>query len=193
LRAAILVLALTLGHTCSLFAEPTASSQTDVRNSAVILIKNSLIAVNQGNLTGNYTVLRDLSSPGFRERNSNADLVTNFENLRRQKIDLSPIVILDPVIYKPKLTEDGMLVLRGYFASQPLRINFELAFLKSATGGWMIHGVSIGTEINEVLEASKESTTTAKDVPIRQSTTVSETPKPAGAASQTVPMRRVKP
>src|SRR5437016_5736212 len=46
-----------------------AVSQDTQRTAAIILVKNALLAVNQGNLTGNYTVLRDLASPGFRERN----------------------------------------------------------------------------------------------------------------------------
>ena len=44
----------------------------------VMLVKNALTAVNQGNLTGNYTVLRDLGSAGFRDKNSAARLAAIF-------------------------------------------------------------------------------------------------------------------
>src|SRR4051794_31257542 len=35
------------------------------RNGVLILIRSALIALDQGNKTGNYTVLRDLGAPGF--------------------------------------------------------------------------------------------------------------------------------
>ena len=121
---------------------PAAQSNQD-RIAAVILIKNAILAVNHGNLTGNYTVLRDLSSPAFRERNSAADLAAIFHNIRQQKIDLSPIVALEPAFSEPRISSAGELILEGYFASQPMRINFQLAFLKAESSGWMIHGVSL--------------------------------------------------
>ncbi len=113
------------------------------RTIALILVKNALLAVNQGNLTGNYTVLRDLSSPGFREKNSAADLAAIFQNIRQQKVDMSPIVALDPVISQPRVSADGQITLDGYFEAQQMRINFQLVFLKAPTNGWMIHGVSL--------------------------------------------------
>src|SRR4051794_7956262 len=62
----------------------TAVQPDSQRTIIVILVKNALLAVNQGNLTGNYTVLRDLASPGFREKNSAADLGAIFQNIRQQ-------------------------------------------------------------------------------------------------------------
>ncbi len=117
--------------------------QDSQRTLSLILIKNALLAVNQGNLTGNYTVLRDLSSPGFRERNSAADLAAIFQNIRQQKVDLSPIVVLDPVLNQPRINADGQLILEGCFEAQLMRITFQLLFIKAPTNGWMIHGVSL--------------------------------------------------
>jgi hypothetical protein len=124
-------------------APAPALQQDSQRTIIVILVKNALLAVNQGNLTGNYTVLRDLASPGFREKNSAADLGAIFKNIRQQKIDLSPIVTLEPVLNPPRISADGQIALDGYFESQQMRINFQLFFLKAPTNGWMIHGVSV--------------------------------------------------
>jgi hypothetical protein len=124
-------------------SQPTASQQDAQRTAAMILVKNALLAVNQGNLTGNYTVLRDLSSPGFRDRNSAADLAAIFQTVRQQKVDLSALVVVDPVINPPQMNAEGQLVLEGYFMLQQLRFNFQLAFLKANNGGWLIHGVSL--------------------------------------------------
>jgi len=122
---------------------PAAVQQDPQRLAAIIRVKNALLAVNQGNLTGNYTVLRDLSSPGFREKNSAADLATIFQGVRQQKFDLSSIVVLDPVLNQPRISQDGQLMLDGYFSTQQVRINFQLAFLKATNGAWQIHGVSL--------------------------------------------------
>lgn len=120
-----------------------AAQQDSQRTAAIILVKNALLAVNQGNLTGNYTVLRDLASPSFREKNSAADLAAIFQSIRQQKFDLSPIVVLDPVLNQPRINPDGQLALDGYFVAQQMRLNFQLVFLSGPNNGWMIHGVSI--------------------------------------------------
>ena len=119
------------------------AQQDSHRTTIVILVKNALLAVNQGNLTGNYTVLRDLASPSFREKNSAADLAAIFQNIRQQKLDLSPIVAIEPVLSQPRIAADGQVALEGYFEAQQMRINFQLFFLKAPTHGWMIHGVSL--------------------------------------------------
>ncbi|MEO8493924.1 MAG: hypothetical protein ABI614_02560 [Planctomycetota bacterium] len=62
----------------------------------VMLIRNTLTAVNHGNITGNYTVLRDLSGDGFRKLNTAANLGATFANLRQQQLDLSPILVIEP-------------------------------------------------------------------------------------------------
>jgi hypothetical protein len=109
-----------------------------------MLVKNVLTAVNHGNITGNYTVLRDLGSAGFRERNTASQLATIFRNLREQKVDLSPILILDPQFTQaPALNQAGQLELVGFFPTQPLQVRFGLAFQRVETG-WVIHTISLG-------------------------------------------------
>jgi hypothetical protein len=125
-------------------AAPAPVTQQDQQRTIIeILVKNALLAVNQGNLTGNYTVLRDLASPSFREKNSAADLAAIFQNIRQQKVDMSPIVAIEPVLNPPRVSADGQIALDGYFEAQQMRINFQLIFLKAPTNGWMIHGVSL--------------------------------------------------
>jgi hypothetical protein len=121
---------------------PRRDGQLDVQE---MLVKNAITAVNHGNLTGNYTVLRDLGAPSFRERNSAAQLATIFQKLRDQKFDLSPILVLQPVYtQRPGIDQAGELLLVGYFPTQPMQIQFRLAF-QHVGGGWMIDTVSIST------------------------------------------------
>jgi hypothetical protein len=119
-------------------------------NLAVMMVRNAVTAVNHGNLTGNYTVLRDLGGPAFRERNSAAQLAIIFQRLREQKTDLSPVLVLEPQFSEPpRINASGQLELVGSFPSQPLRVHFRLAF-QQVPGGWAIDAVSIGTAVPQL-------------------------------------------
>ena len=112
---------------------------------AVMLVRNTLTAVNHANLSGNYTVLRDLGSPAFRERNSAAQLAAIFQRLRDQKSDLSPILVHDPVFTEPPaVNQAGELQIVGFFPTQPLHVQFRLGFQR-VPAGWVIDTVSVGT------------------------------------------------
>ena len=112
---------------------------------AVMLVRNTLTALNHANLTGKYTVLRDLGSPSFRERNSAAQLATIFQRLREQKSDLSPILVHDPVFTEgPVVNQAGELQIAGFFPTQPLHVQFRLGFQR-VPAGWVIDTVSVGT------------------------------------------------
>jgi hypothetical protein len=121
---------------------PQRDPQLDL---VVMMVRNALTAANHGNLTGNYTVLRDLGGPAFREQNSAAQLAVLFQQLREQKTDLSPTLVQDPVFTEaPALDQAGNLQLVGFFPTQPLRVNFRVAFQR-VQGGWMIDTIAVGT------------------------------------------------
>ncbi|MES2198498.1 MAG: hypothetical protein V4517_29095, partial [Pseudomonadota bacterium] len=46
-------------------SEPAPKPAQIDRNGVLILIRSALIALDQGNKTGNYTVLREIGAPGF--------------------------------------------------------------------------------------------------------------------------------
>jgi hypothetical protein len=113
------------------------------RNGVVILIRSTMVALDQANKTGNYTVLRDLGAPGFRA-NSDARLAELFANLRRSNIDLSGVLVLEPQLSElPQLDKDGMMHLAGIFPSMPAQINFNLAYAP-VNGQWRLFGISVG-------------------------------------------------
>jgi hypothetical protein len=119
------------------------------RDLAVMMVRNVVTAVNHGNLTGNYTVLRDLGGPAFRERNSAAQLAMIFQRLREQNTDLSPVLVLEPQFSQPPgINAAGQLELVGSFPSKPLCVYFRLAF-QQVRGGWAIDTVSIGTAASQ--------------------------------------------
>jgi hypothetical protein len=60
------------------------------RNGVLILIRSTVLALDQANKTGDYTVLRDLGAPGF-QANTAARLVEIFASQRRDNLDLSGV------------------------------------------------------------------------------------------------------
>ncbi len=94
-----------------------------------MLIRTTLIALNQANQTGNYSVLRDLGTPQFQSLNSDARLAEIFAALRNRKLDLSPLLFFDPkLIREPAMRPGGLLRLTGYIPTDPERILFDMGF-----------------------------------------------------------------
>ena len=107
------------------------------------LIKSTITALQHANQTGNYSVLRDLGTPVFRERFDQAQLTAIFSNLRSRSVNLSPVLFLAPNLTKqPELTEGNQLRIVGDFPTQPLKIQYEMLFLQ-IDGVWRIDGLAV--------------------------------------------------
>ena len=126
-----------------------------------MLIRTSLIALNQANLTGNYTVLRDLGSPAFHASNDPARLAGLFSNLRARRINLEPILVVEPKIAEPFINDRGMLRLKGFFPTRPEQVNFEFAF-ENVAGDWRIFGMVVTTSSAEPVASAEAATITAR-------------------------------
>ena len=110
----------------------------------VLLLRSTLNTLNDALQTGNFTVLRDKSAPGFRQVNTAARLSQSFSDLAAKGIDLSVVNILAPQLTDPPALDQGksMLRLKGYFPSQPVQINFEMLY-QAADGRWQLFGLSV--------------------------------------------------
>ncbi len=121
---------------------PAIASQADF-NTVMVLFRTTLVAVHQANVTGNYTVLRDIAAPGFQEKNTSADLSVIFAALRQQRVDLAQVVVLEPKFSRPpELDQKNMLRLTGSLATVPAPVVFDLMF-QPVNGGWRLFGISI--------------------------------------------------
>jgi len=120
----------------------------------VLLVRNSLITLNNALQTGNFTVLRDQGAPGFREANSAARLSQIFADLVAKKVDLSSVAVIAPQLsQKPGLDQEkGMLHLKGYFPGKPVQINFELLY-QAVDGQWRLFGISVNSSAPVAAEA----------------------------------------
>src|SRR3981189_2857231 len=112
------------------------------RNGVLILIRSSLLALDQANKTGNYTVLRDIGAPGF-QSNTAAPLAGSFAKLRSDNLDLSGVAVIDPQLsLLPQIEANGLMRMAGFFPSVPSQVNFELIFAP-VNGQWRLFGLSV--------------------------------------------------
>jgi len=123
-----------------------ASAQTvspPDRQETARLVWSTLIAIDHANRTGNYSVLRDLAAPGFRDANNAARLAGIFAPLRARDIGLRRVVLASPVYAEPpKILDSGLYRVKGSFAGRPVGITFDLLF-QHTNAGWQLFGVSI--------------------------------------------------
>ena len=112
------------------------------RNGVLILIRETLLALDQANKTGNYTVLRDLGSPDF-QANTAARLAEIFAQQRHDNVDLSGVAVIEPQLtLLPQIEANGMMHMAGFFPSVPTQVNFELLYAPVG-GRWRVFGLSV--------------------------------------------------
>ena len=123
---------------------PQAKQELKMETAQLVgLIKSTIMALQHANQTGNYSVLRDLGTPVFRERFDQAQLTAVFYNLRSRGINFTPILFLPANLTKqPEMTEGNELHVVGDFQTQPLRIQYDLLFLQ-IDGVWRINGMAV--------------------------------------------------
>jgi hypothetical protein len=106
------------------------------------LVWSTVLALDQANRTGNYSVLRDLAAPTFQNKNSAATLAGIFEPFRARHIDLSNVVVVSPVYEQRPVIIGGMLRAKGIFPLRPNPIGFDLLF-EASSGEWRLLGISV--------------------------------------------------
>jgi hypothetical protein len=149
-------------------APSAAGPQVPGPDQLMILIRSILLAANHANLTGNYSVLRDLGTPDFQQNNNAARLADIFRDLRSKNIDIGPIAVLDgKLLGQPSIDPNGRLRLTGYFPSQPEQVNFALTF-QMMGGRWRIYGMALNTTRNEPVGATGAAQPTPSPVPVGQ-------------------------
>ena len=107
------------------------------------LVRATLMALNQANQTGNYTVLQDMAAPEFRAQSNTDKLAESFESFRALKIDLMPTAVISPEFAQPPgFDQNGNLRLVGTFPTKPLQVRFDLAY-KQIAGQWRQTGLAV--------------------------------------------------
>ena len=111
------------------------------------LVKTTLLTFNDANVTGNYEVFHAKLSKPFREQFSVERLARRFQEFNKKNIDFDVIAALKPSYDPaPKIDDQGRLLVKGHFPTEPLRVNFDLAFIPS-DGEWKL--ISINVKIDD--------------------------------------------
>ncbi len=97
-----------------------------------ILIKTSLLTLNDAIVSGDYTVLHTKLAKPFREQFDPDRLKQTFKSFADQKIDMAAISAARPVATDDARIDDrGVLLLRGRFDVDRSRLAYALDFLPS--------------------------------------------------------------
>lgn len=109
----------------------------------ILMTRNVIVALNQANMTGNYSVLRDMGTPNFQITNSSARLAEAFSALRSRKLDISPVMFFNPKFTAPPAVQDGQVMrLTGFFPTTPEQVSFDIAFQLFGEQ-WMLAGIAV--------------------------------------------------
>lgn len=141
--AAAITLATTVPAAAQVSGPPPAAMPVPDPIELSKLIWSTMAAIDHANRSGNYSVLRDLGSPGFQVNNDAARLAQIFAGIRGQNIDLANTLLLAPTYSAaPAIIEPGVMRIRGGFGLRPISIDFDLYYQWSG-GRWKLYGVSI--------------------------------------------------
>jgi hypothetical protein len=164
---------------------PTATppAQPAVRDAdhILILIRSSLLTLNDALTTGNFTVLRDKVAPSIREQNTPARLYQTFAQLMQQRVDLKATAVLTPEMTEVPATDgQGRLNLKGVFrASDGGALMFHLVY-ESVSGQWLLYGASVNM-------ASAAPAAAAAPAPAQARSASAPAPAPAKGAANPRP------
>jgi hypothetical protein len=130
---------------------PPAQSQTPQQQNgsvmeealALALIRDTLIALNHANWTGNYSVFRDYAAPSFATANDPVKLTAIFQPIRAAGLDMLPVLVLQPHYSKVGPVDEGRRFrLNGFFPSQPKHIGFDLVY-EPVNNRWKLYSISV--------------------------------------------------
>lgn len=133
----MIVVAATLA-TIAAWAQSTGLPTSKVEE---VMVKTSLLTLNDANLTGDYNVLYAKMAKPFRDRFSAETLQRAFRSFVGHHIDViagMPIVATS----EPSIDDNGALHLRGYFDTTPSRLSYELDYAVSE-GEWKLIAIDV--------------------------------------------------
>ena len=123
-------------------SQTAAATSIDARE-LVILVRASLLTLNDAMHSGNFTVLRDLIAPSVQSDNTAGRLYQTFGSLIQQRVDLSSVAVdLPKLTQSPVIGADHRLRVAGNFPTPTGQINFDLTYEK-VDARWRLYGLSV--------------------------------------------------
>ncbi|MGB3753575.1 MAG: hypothetical protein WA954_06725 [Parerythrobacter sp.] len=107
------------------------------------MIWSIMAAVDHANLSGNYSVLRDISAQGFQIQNNAARLTEIFATIRNSRTDLSNTLLVPPTYTQaPQMVREDIFRVQGLFQTRPSSLAFDLYF-QWEQGRWKLVGIDL--------------------------------------------------
>ncbi|MGQ0456204.1 MAG: hypothetical protein ACT4OU_03980 [Hyphomicrobium sp.] len=109
------------------------------------LVRETVLAVDAGNHSGDYGRLHAMGAPGFQAANPPERLAAGFERLRAQKLDLSPVSEKTPMTSRaPTLDRNGLLRILGFFEIGQIQLVYDLLYDYDPDGRrWRLAAISL--------------------------------------------------
>src|SRR5258707_13312484 len=90
------------------------------------LVKTTLLSFNDANVTGNYEVFHAKLSKPFRDQFTPDRLKFTFKDFGKKNLDFDIIAAMTPAYDPPpRVDDDGRLLVKGSFPTEPLRVYFD--------------------------------------------------------------------
>ena len=111
------------------------------------LVKATLMTFNDANVTGLYDVLLAKSAAPFRDQFTAEKLSAAFKDFRDKQMNIGRIVEGMEITFTVpgEINDDGVLLLRGTFPTEPRTLSFVLKFLRSE-GEWKPLGIKVDNQ-----------------------------------------------
>lgn len=129
-------------------AQPVAPAEPPVPSpeAITIFVRSALSALDQANMTNNYSVLYQMGSANFRKTTTPEQLSQAFKWYRDNRaaggIDLAPVMVLPPQLSVEPTVKNGQLHLVGFFPSKPMQVNYDLNY-EVEGGSWRLSGLAV--------------------------------------------------
>ncbi|MCP4277280.1 MAG: hypothetical protein GY779_13100 [Gammaproteobacteria bacterium] len=150
-----------VGITALILLQPNSlKRQSEVNNSSRIAGKSTLPSMKKSKQmvlettlhfgraanAGDYSSFYKILSEEFKSTFSQEQFTKTFSGFIQQKINILPVKN-HPLKFNenPSLAEDGTLILKGYFSTQPSRVYFDYKYSRSSND-WQLSGIDISVQ-----------------------------------------------
>lgn len=109
------------------------------------LVRNTVLAVHDGNTSGNYQKLFDMGAPDFQAAHPKENLQKKFSRLKDHPVDLSAVRALTPLTTgAPTLDQNGLLRILGFFEIKRVQLVYDILYDYDRNGKrWRVIGISL--------------------------------------------------
>jgi hypothetical protein len=118
---------------------------TDEKSKALVLA--SLLDFNNAVHDKDFKGFHTTISRAWQEQITADKLKEVFQEFIDKKLDISSIKTVDPILSEaPEINSDGLLILKGYYPTRPLKVNFQLKYIYEHPA-WKLFGIKVN--VNE--------------------------------------------